>query len=197
MHASLTALLAAGESDEIAVLAAFDHEELGSESRTGASGPLLADVLARTGAALGAGTDEQHRAWSRSFCVSSDAGHAVHPNYPERHDPANRPLLNGGPLLKINANQRYASEGVGMARWRAVCRRAGVGVQTFVSNNAHAVRLDHRPAHRDPARHRRRRRGHPDAVHALRARAHRRPGPARPRARADGVLVGVTAFRSE
>jgi len=136
VHASVTALLAAQESDEIAVLAAFDHEELGSASRTGASGPLLADVLTRTGAALGAGTDEQHRAWSRSFCVSADAGHAVHPNYPERHDPANRPLLNAGPLLKINANQRYASEGVGMARWRAVCRRAGVGVQTFVSNNA-------------------------------------------------------------
>ena len=136
VHASLTALLAAGESDEIAVLAAFDHEELGSASRTGASGPLLADVLTRTGAALGAGTDEQHRAWARSFCLSADAGHAVHPNYPERHDPANRPLLNAGPLLKINANQRYASEAVGMARWRDVCRRAGVGVQTFVSNNA-------------------------------------------------------------
>ena len=136
VHASLTALLAAGESDEIAVLAAFDHEELGSSSRTGACGPLLADVLTRTGAALGAGTDEQHRAWSRSFCVSADAGHAVHPNYPERHDPANRPLLNAGPLLKINANQRYASEAQGMARWRDVCRRAGVGVQPFVSNNA-------------------------------------------------------------
>ncbi|MGI3783864.1 MAG: M18 family aminopeptidase [Janthinobacterium lividum] len=136
VHASLTALLAAGESDEIAVLAAFDHEELGSASRTGASGPLLADVLTRTGTALGAGTDDQHRAWSRSFCVSADAGHAIHPNYPERHDPANRPLLNAGPLLKINANQRYASEAVGMARWRAVCRRAGVAVQTFVSNNA-------------------------------------------------------------
>jgi aspartyl aminopeptidase len=136
VHASITALLAAQESDEIAVLAAFDHEELGSASRTGASGPLLADVLTRTGAALGAGTDEQHRAWSRSFCVSADAGHAVHPNYPERHDPANRPLLNAGPLLKINANQRYASEAVGMSRWRSVCRRAGVGVQTFVSNNA-------------------------------------------------------------
>jgi aspartyl aminopeptidase len=136
VHASVTALLAAGESDEIAVLAAFDHEELGSSSRTGACGPLLADVLTRTGAALGAGTDEQHRAWSRSFCVSADAGHAVHPNYPERHDPANRPLLNAGPLLKINANQRYASEAQGMARWRDVCRRAGVGVQPFVSNNA-------------------------------------------------------------
>ena len=136
VHASLVALLAAEDADEIAVLAAFDHEELGSESRTGASGPLLADVLTRTGAALGAGTDEQHRAWARSFCVSSDAGHAVHPNYPERHDPANRPLLNAGPLLKISANQRYASEAVGMARWRDVCRRAGVRVQTFVSNNA-------------------------------------------------------------
>ncbi len=139
VHASLTALLASDEdteSDEIAVLAAFDHEELGSSTRTGACGPLLADVLTRTGVALGAGTDEQHRAWSRSFCVSADAGHAVHPNYPERHDPMNRPLLNAGPLLKINANQRYASEAQGMARWRDVCRRAGVAVQAFVSSNA-------------------------------------------------------------
>lgn len=136
VHASVTALLAAGDSEEIAVLAAFDHEELGSSSRSGACGPLLADVLTRTGAALGAGTDEQHRAWARSFCVSADAGHAVHPNYPERHDPANRPLLNAGPLLKINANQRYATDARGEARWREVCRRAGVGVQAFVSNNA-------------------------------------------------------------
>ena len=139
VHASLVALVAADQgsaSDEIAVLAAFDHEELGSATRTGASGPLLADVLTRTGVALGAGTDEQHRAWSRSFCVSADAGHAVHPNYPERHDPVNRPLLNAGPLLKTNANQRYATDARGAARWREACRSAGVPVQAFVSNNA-------------------------------------------------------------
>ena len=134
-HASLMKV-AAEQSDAIELLAAFDHEELGSASRTGASGPLLVDVVSRTAGALGATADQQHRALAASFCVSADAGHAVHPNYPERHDPANRPLLNAGPLLKINANQRYATEGRGTARWRAVCRRAGVPLQPFVSNNA-------------------------------------------------------------
>ena len=136
VHAGLVALLAAQPSDAIQLLAAFDHEELGSASRTGASGPLLADVVSRTSGALGAGPDQQHRALAASFCVSADAGHAVHPTYPERHDPANRPLLNAGPLLKINANQRYATDGRGAARWRRACRAAGVPLQEFVSNNA-------------------------------------------------------------
>ena len=136
VHAGLVALLAAESSDAVQLLAAFDHEELGSASRTGASGPLLADVVARITGALGATPDQQHRSMAASFCVSADAGHAVHPNYPERHDPANRPLLNAGPLLKINANQRYATDGRGAARWRRACRAADVPVQEFVSNNA-------------------------------------------------------------
>ena len=80
--------------------------------------------------------DERQQALAGSVCLSADAGHAVHPNYAQRHDPANRPLLNGGPLLKINANQRYATDGVGAALWRRACRAAGVSTQEFVSNNA-------------------------------------------------------------
>lgn len=119
----------------IAVLAAFDHEEVGSETRSGASGPFLADVLERITGGLG-GTREEHlRALSGSVCVSSDAGHAVHPNYQGHHDPVNRPLLGGGPLLKINAQQRYATDAVGTAVWARACREAGVGFQEFVSNN--------------------------------------------------------------
>lgn len=137
VHAGLTALLSApADAGHVSVLAAFDHEELGSESRSGASGPFLDDVLTRIGAGLGAGVEERRRAFAGSWHVSSDAGHAVHPNYPERHDPVNRPVLGGGPLLKLNANQRYATDAAGSARWAAACRAAGVPTQPFVSNNA-------------------------------------------------------------
>lgn len=137
VHAGLTALLAApAGAGHVSVLAAFDHEELGSESRSGASGPFLDDVLTRIGAGLGAGVEERRRAFAESWHVSSDAGHAVHPNYPERHDPVNRPVLGGGPLLKLNANQRYATDAAGSARWAAACRAADVPTQPFVSNNS-------------------------------------------------------------
>jgi aspartyl aminopeptidase len=136
MHASLVALINATESDVISMVAAFDHEELGSASRSGASGPVLADVLTRISAGLGATIDERHRSLAQSFCLSADTGHAIHPNYPGRHDPVNQPLLNSGPLCKINANQRYATDGKGAALWRRICRSAGIQTQEFVSNNA-------------------------------------------------------------
>jgi aspartyl aminopeptidase len=142
VHAGLLALLAeasghaAGDTAQhISVLAAFDHEELGSESRSGASGPLLADILTRISGGLGATPSEQLQAYSASWCLSADAGHSVHPNYSERHDPANQPIAGGGPLLKINANQRYATDAVGAALWTRACEQAGVVSQDFVSNN--------------------------------------------------------------
>ena len=136
VHAGLVALLAApDDAAHVSVLAAFDHEELGSESRSGASGPFLEDVLARISAGLGADATDRRRAFADSWLVSSDAGHAVHPNYPEKHDPGNHPVLGGGPLLKLNANQRYATDAVGSALWASACRQAGVSPQSFVSNN--------------------------------------------------------------
>jgi aspartyl aminopeptidase len=139
VHAGLTAIIAAASDEQadgpIAVLAAFDHEEVGSGSRSGASGPFLEDMLLRISLGLGAGTEERLRALASSFCVSADAGHAVHPNYAERHDPANLPVLNGGPLLKINANQRYTTDAPGAAYWAELCRASGVPYQEFVSNN--------------------------------------------------------------
>jgi len=139
VHAGLTALLEVADTpapDHISVLAAFDHEELGSESRSGASGPFLDDVLTRIGAALGASVDDRARALAASWCLSSDAGHSVHPNYAERHDPANQPVAGRGPLLKINANQRYATDAPGAALWSRACAQAGVPYQEFVSNNS-------------------------------------------------------------
>lgn len=139
VHAGLVALLAASTDDtaqsRISMLAAFDHEELGSASRSGASGPFLEDVLTRIGAALGAGVDERARAIAASWCLSADAGHSVHPNHPEKHDPVNQPVAGKGPLLKINASQRYATDARGTALWARVCARAGVEYQEFVSNN--------------------------------------------------------------
>lgn len=137
VHSSVIALLNVDDTDgHIAVMAAFDHEEVGSNSRSGASGPLLEDVLWRTANALGATDEQYHRMLQRSSCISADAGHAVHPNYVGSHDPVNRPLINEGPLLKINANQRYASDAVGETLWRRACAVAGVPTQTFVSNNS-------------------------------------------------------------
>ena len=140
-HAGLAALIAhasgsgASAGAPIAVLAAFDHEEIGSNSRSGACGPILEDVLVRISDGLGATVGERRQALAASFCLSADAGHAVHPNYAERHDPANHPVLNGGPLLKINANQRYATDAFGAAFWARLCAESGVPYQEFVSNN--------------------------------------------------------------
>jgi aspartyl aminopeptidase len=135
VHAGLVAHLAAEPTNAIAVFAAFDHEEIGSESRSGASGPLLADVLERITATLGGGRVDLARAIAGSWCLSADAGHAVHPNRGEKHDPANRPIAGGGPLLKINANQRYTTDAVGASLWARTCAKAGVPFQEFVSNN--------------------------------------------------------------
>ncbi|CAN5521601.1 M18 family aminopeptidase [soil metagenome] len=147
VHAGLLALLAVaaiaepvddigGTARSIAVFAAFDHEEVGSETRSGAAGPFLENVLARIGGLHAASASDRARALAASWCLSADAGHAVHPNYPERHDPANRPVVNRGPLLKINANQRYATDALGAAEWARSCRQAGVDYQEFVSNNS-------------------------------------------------------------
>ncbi len=135
VHAGLTALIEAARPAAITILAAFDHEEVGSGSRSGAAGPILEDVLRGIAAALGRDADGLRRMLASSVCLSADAGHAVHPNYVGHHDPANQPLPNRGTLLKLNANQRYATDGVGSALWRRACAQAGVPTQDFVSNN--------------------------------------------------------------
>ncbi len=118
-----------------AVIALFDHEEVGSESVAGAGGPFLATVLERLALGAGATGDAFHRALAASSCVSSDNAHAVHPNYPERHDPGHRPMVNAGPAIKVNSNQRYATSADTAAVFRRCCEQAGVPWQTFVSRN--------------------------------------------------------------
>ncbi|MEU1286590.1 M18 family aminopeptidase [Kitasatospora sp. NPDC005856] len=142
VHAATAALAAVAVADGAAdlpyipVLAAFDHEETGSESDTGAQSPLLGNVLDRTIHARGGTTEDRARALAGTVCLSSDMGHAVHPNYSERHEPGHHPMPNGGPILKVNVNNRYATDGVGRAVFAAACEKAGVPWQSFVSNNA-------------------------------------------------------------
>ncbi|MFJ6249381.1 MULTISPECIES: M18 family aminopeptidase [unclassified Streptomyces] len=138
VHAGTAALASLADRDDlpyIPVLAAFDHEENGSEADTGAQGPLLGNVLERSVYARGGSYEDRARAFAGTVCLSSDTGHAVHPNYAERHDPTHHPRVNGGPILKVNVNQRYATDGSGRAVFAAACERAGVPWQSFVSNN--------------------------------------------------------------
>lgn len=139
VFATMAAFSQATQQDhgsDILVFAAFDHEEVGSASRTGAAGPLLSDVLTRTATALGANLDQFHQMLAASSCVSADAAHSVHPNYAQKHDPQHQPVVGGGPVLKINANQRYASDAHSEALWRRACEAAGVPHQDFVGNNS-------------------------------------------------------------
>lgn len=121
--------------DEINVLAVFDHEEVGSDTRAGAGGPILSDTVERLLNSLGATHSDLVRSRSASWVVSADAGHSVHPNYQDRHDSSVRPMAGKGPMLKLNAQQRYASDAHGEALWNRICEAAHVPTQSFVSNN--------------------------------------------------------------
>jgi len=133
LHAGVSALLAAvrQDPDTIPVLVGFDHEEIGSASATGAAGPLLEWVLT----ALAGGADRRMPVFAAARCLSTDVTQAVHPNYLERHEPGHVVVPNQGPALKVNANQRYATDAPGAAAWHRACATAEVPSQVFVSRN--------------------------------------------------------------
>ncbi|PMR66960.1 M18 family aminopeptidase [Halomonas heilongjiangensis] len=117
-----------------ALLVANDHEEVGSASACGAQGPFLGDVLRRVNAQLGEAGDEGFiRLIQASRMISCDNAHALHPNFPDRHDAAHGPAINGGPVIKVNANQRYATNSATAAMFRDLCREAREPVQTFAA----------------------------------------------------------------
>lgn len=132
-HAGLSALLAGLERDSTAtrVLACFDHEEVGSESAEGAGGSFLADVLRRAYAGLGCDEEDYRRALAKSFLVSADMAHAYHPNFPNAYDPQHAVRVNGGPVIKLNACQRYATDSLAEARFALLCQEAQVPVQRY------------------------------------------------------------------
>ena len=131
VHAGLAALLDVAAPDVTPVEIGFDHEEIGSATATGAAGPFLENLLTR----LAGGFDARGPVFAGSRCLSVDVTHGAHPNYLELHDPEHRALPNAGPALKVNANQRYATDAPGAAAWYRACRDAGVPTQVFVSRN--------------------------------------------------------------
>ncbi|GAA2389634.1 MULTISPECIES: M18 family aminopeptidase [Gordonia] len=134
-YAGLRALLDAGSGERsgaISMLALFDHEEVGSGSERGASSDFLVTVCERIVAASGGDRDDFLRTMAASVCVSGDMAHATHPNYPDRHEPSHRIAVNGGPVLKVNQNLRYASDAIGEAEFALACRDAGVPLQRYI-----------------------------------------------------------------
>lgn len=127
-HAGLSALLATPAPEASCVLALLDHEEVGSTSATGADGSFLGDVVSRLCAEAG---DLRQRVLARSFFVSADMAHAWHPNFPAAYEPAHRVMVNGGPVIKSNANQRYSTGAETAARFITLCEAAGVPYQQY------------------------------------------------------------------
>lgn len=131
-YLGLEALVAAADAGQHSVLVCNDHEEVGSVSAAGAQGPMLRDCLSRIADALGEGADTLPRALQRSSMISVDNAHGVHPNFADRHDASHGPKLNAGPVIKLNANQRYASNSETSALFRQLCEQENVPVQAFV-----------------------------------------------------------------
>jgi len=134
-HAGTTALVSApGLPSFTRVLVLVDHEEVGSRSAQGAAGTLLASTLERVVAGFKGGERQGlPRALARSLLVSADMAHAVHPNYADKHEPQHRPVVGGGPVIKQNAEQSYASDARTAGAFAALCRRAGIEPQHFVT----------------------------------------------------------------
>lgn len=133
--AGLEALFGTEDTDTTKVLAIFDNEETGSQTKQGAGSPFLSMMLKRIAIAQ-SGTEEAfYQAVERAFMISADNAHAWHPNYSEKYDPTNHPVLGGGPVIKFNAAQKYASDAVSAAVFSEVCRKAGVPCQRFVNHS--------------------------------------------------------------
>lgn len=136
--ASLEALLqeCGHDSEATRVMAVFDNEETGSGTKQGAHSPVLRTLLERVCAALGDGSQESFfRAVAASFMISADDAHAWNPNYNEKYDPTNHPVIGGGPVVKINANCKYMTDADGAAVFRTLCEEAGVKCQYFVNHS--------------------------------------------------------------
>ena len=134
--AAISALVNTPKPKATNVVALFDHEEVGSESTTGAAGPLLEHMLERIAHSIGKSRQDYLAMLPGSSCLSCDNAHAVHPNYPERHDPKHAPFINRGVALKSNSNQRYATSASSAVAFLSACTAAKANHQLFVSRNS-------------------------------------------------------------
>lgn len=130
-HAALAALIATQQPAATCVVALFDHEEVGSGSATGAGGSFVGDVLSRIAFQAQLDEEDRRRAMARSFFVSADMAHAYHPNFPAAYEPGHKVTVNGGPVIKTNANQRYTTNAETAARFMVFCEQAGVPCQHY------------------------------------------------------------------
>ena len=133
--AGLEAMIATETTDMTKVLAIFDNEETGSQTKQGAGSPFLSMMLKRIALAQSGSEEAFYQAVERAFMISADNAHAWHPNYSEKYDPTNHPVLGGGPVIKFNAAQKYASDAVSAAVFAEICREAGVPCQRFVNHS--------------------------------------------------------------
>ena len=133
--AGLEALLASQPTDTTQVLAIFDNEETGSQTKQGAGSPFLSYMLKRIALAQGGTEEAYYQAVERAFMISADNAHAWHPNYTEKYDPTNHPMLGGGPVIKFNAAQKYASDAYSASVFAGLCKKAGVPCQRFVNHS--------------------------------------------------------------
>ena len=133
--ASLEGFLQADKKKNIAVHCVLDNEEVGSTTKQGAASTFLKDVLFRINLALGGDQESYLMALAESFMISADNAHAIHPNYPEKADPVNRPHINAGIAVKYNANQKYCTDGISAAMFKELCKEAGVSCQVYVNRS--------------------------------------------------------------
>lgn len=132
-HAGLQAFLddSVLQAENTRLCAFFDHEEIGSESTKGASGSFLPDIIQRIALALGVCREDYQCALAQSFMISADMAHAYQPNFPSAYEPEHKVMVNKGPVIKINANQRYSSESISVAQFIDWCEQAGVPYQSY------------------------------------------------------------------
>ena len=133
--ASMEGLLRAQNHESIAVHCVMDNEEVGSGTKQGAASTFLKDTLLRINMGLGRTYEEYLMTLAGSFMVSADNAHALHPNYTDKTDPTNHPVLNKGIVIKFNANQKYCTDAVSAALFKELCTKAGVPYQTFVNRS--------------------------------------------------------------
>ena len=133
--AGLEAMIDTDTADATEVLAIFDNEETGSQTKQGAGSPFLAMMLQRIALAQSGSAEAWYQAIERAFMISADNAHAWHPNYSEKYDPTNHPVLGGGPVIKFNAAQKYASDAVSAAVFAEICHQADVPCQRFVNHS--------------------------------------------------------------